>query len=97
MSSAGLKLKPVPLDINRKIDPLRGAAMLEIRCPKCDHPIPHLAEFAGKEAVCVNCGTHFHVPPVGFQVNGKTPRYEIVWLSAENDPTISPAGGSIMR
>lgn len=71
--------------------------MLEVRCPKCDHPIPHLAEFAGKEAVCLNCRTHFPIPSLGSQASGKNPRYEIVWLSAENGPTVSAGSGSTMR
>jgi hypothetical protein len=71
--------------------------MLEVKCPKCVHPIHHLAEFAGKEAVCLNCGTHFPIPSLGSQATGKTARYEIVWLSPENDPPLSAGRESPMR
>jgi len=64
--------------------------MSEVRCPKCAHPVLHLAEFVGKEAVCMSCGTHFKIPSLDPRAGGQTANYKIVWVSTETVPDESP-------
>jgi hypothetical protein len=79
----------IAFETNCIIDPLAGTTMSEVRCPKCAHPVPHLPEFAGKEAVCFNCGTHFKVPALDPDAT-QGPPYKVVWISAEKDLPQSP-------
>jgi hypothetical protein len=39
--------------------------MLEITCPRCAKTIPYLAEFKGREILCLGCGSHFVIPDLG--------------------------------
>jgi len=64
--------------------------MSEVRCPKCAHPVPHLAEFVGKEAVCLSCGAHFKIPSLGPGPSAKSASYKVVWISSEMAPNESP-------